>query len=386
MESVSEAKLAAIAGRLRDNLDALVDRIVAATTEELESYRSLPASDHRASVLANCERALDVTVAGRTALREELELARELGRRRGEQGIPVEDLLQSFRISYREGWRAWVAEAERNGLGLGVVLTASERLWPWVDEVMLAAAAAHRDSEVEQVAGRAREREEFLRAVLLGAAPAGFNAADRAAAFGIGESEPLFALSVRGDRPSAVFERQLAKALRRTARVSVVSVLDGHCAAVATERPRALEGATVGAGRAKGIAQLPDAFASATRAAAVGQILRPGEVVELSDLGLRAAVWRERALGEHLAAEYLGPIADLPRGGPGLEQTLRAYLEHDLRIEAAAAALFVHPNTLRHRLRRVEEATRRDLSRFESLVELWWALEWRALHRANGPP
>jgi DNA-binding PucR family transcriptional regulator len=37
----------------------------------------------------------------------------------------------------------------------------------------------------------------------------------------------------------------------------------------------------------------------------------------------------------------------------------------------------VHPNTLRHRLRRFEEATGANLRRPTDLVELWWALERR---------
>ena len=48
-----------------------------------------------------------------------------------------------------------------------------------------------------------------------------------------------------------------------------------------------------------------------------------------------------------------------------------------MRVEDAARALHVHPNTLRHRLRRFEEATGAALRRPTDLVELWWALERR---------
>jgi DNA-binding PucR family transcriptional regulator len=41
--------------------------------------------------------------------------------------------------------------------------------------------------------------------------------------------------------------------------------------------------------------------------------------------------------------------------------------------------LHVHPNTLRHRLRRYEQATGASLRRQADLVELWWALERRRL-------
>jgi DNA-binding PucR family transcriptional regulator len=42
---------------------------------------------------------------------------------------------------------------------------------------------------------------------------------------------------------------------------------------------------------------------------------------------------------------------------------------------AAAAELFCHPNTVRYRLRRIEESTGRDLSAPRELAELCLAFE-----------
>ena len=55
-----------------------------------------------------------------------------------------------------------------------------------------------------------------------------------------------------------------------------------------------------------------------------------------------------------------------------------------MRIDETAKALHVHPNTLRHRLRRFEEATGTTLRDPRALVEVWWALERRSL--AEGAP
>jgi DNA-binding PucR family transcriptional regulator len=51
-----------------------------------------------------------------------------------------------------------------------------------------------------------------------------------------------------------------------------------------------------------------------------------------------------------LVADVYEPIADT---GPVLIDTLAAYLESGSSVEAAARLLFVHPNTVRYRLRRV---------------------------------
>lgn len=47
----------------------------------------------------------------------------------------------------------------------------------------------------------------------------------------------------------------------------------------------------------------------------------------------------------------------LLRGGSPLLDTLTAYLEQSLSLQAAARLLFVHPNTVRYRLRRIAELT-----------------------------
>jgi DNA-binding PucR family transcriptional regulator len=51
------------------------------------------------------------------------------------------------------------------------------------------------------------------------------------------------------------------------------------------------------------------------------------------------------------------PLAD---AGPTLTETLDAYLDCGGAIEACARKLFVHPNTVRYRLRRIADFTGRD--------------------------
>src|SRR6476620_2491461 len=71
----------------------------------------------------------------------------------------------------------------------------------------------------------------------------------------------------------------------------------------------------------------------------------------------------ERALlGDTTAAaaletEVMRPLAD---AGPALGETLDAYLDSGGAIEACARKLFVHPNTVRYRLKRIADFTGRD--------------------------
>lgn len=58
-----------------------------------------------------------------------------------------------------------------------------------------------------------------------------------------------------------------------------------------------------------------------------------------------------------LEAEVMRPLAD---AGPALTETLDAYLDSGGAIEACARKLFVHPNTVRYRLKRIADFTGRD--------------------------
>jgi PucR C-terminal helix-turn-helix domain/GGDEF-like domain/GAF domain len=72
----------------------------------------------------------------------------------------------------------------------------------------------------------------------------------------------------------------------------------------------------------------------------------------------------------------LDPFTDLPDGEREvLFETFRVWQEGDASVTAAAERLFCHPNTVRHRLRRIEQRTGRSLSRPRDLAELCLAFE-----------
>jgi hypothetical protein len=58
-----------------------------------------------------------------------------------------------------------------------------------------------------------------------------------------------------------------------------------------------------------------------------------------------------------------------------LFETFRVWQDNDALVSAAAAQLFCHPNTVRHRLRRIEKHTGRSLSRPKDVAELCLAFE-----------
>lgn len=61
-----------------------------------------------------------------------------------------------------------------------------------------------------------------------------------------------------------------------------------------------------------------------------------------------------------------------------LFETFRVWQENDASVSATAEVLFCHPNTVRHRLRRIERRTGRSLSRPRDVAELCLAFEVRS--------
>jgi PucR-like helix-turn-helix protein/diguanylate cyclase with GGDEF domain len=76
------------------------------------------------------------------------------------------------------------------------------------------------------------------------------------------------------------------------------------------------------------------------------------------------------------ATVTLGGLNDLPDDEREiLVETFQAWLDNDASVRATAEVLFVHFNTVRKRLRRIEQHTGRSLSRPRDLIELGLALE-----------
>jgi sugar diacid utilization regulator len=88
-----------------------------------------------------------------------------------------------------------------------------------------------------------------------------------------------------------------------------------------------------------------------------------------------AAVSAPEAMVQTVGAALDG-FGDLPdEEREMLFDTFRVWQDSDASVRGAAEVLFCHPNTVRHRLRRIEKRTGRSLSRPKDLAELCLAFE-----------
>jgi GAF domain-containing protein len=102
---------------------------------------------------------------------------------------------------------------------------------------------------------------------------------------------------------------------------------------------------------------------------------KPGEVVPAADLGFYGLLARGTGRGslETMVEQALGPLLESDaQSGSDYVRTLDAYLSCDRHLERTAAALHVHPNTVRYRIAKAQEKLGVDLHDVEHrfLLEL----------------
>ncbi|HEX8854078.1 MAG TPA: helix-turn-helix domain-containing protein [Thermoleophilaceae bacterium] len=378
----AEAAAARVVGRLvadiEGELDALVARIVERIRDEIPDFRRLPVEALQRAVRGNVARALAALRDLRPPTPEELERAAEIGRERAEQGLTVDAVLHAYRISVTAVWSRFGELARERGADVASVLAFSETLWLWADAVMDIVGAAHRQVELQLAREEQQHRDAFVLALLMGTIDAADLRRD-SAAFGLDpecDYIPFRARSTHGEGAPPLPSRV---ALALAGDRGLVTALDHDLIGIAARPPVPIPEVAAGIGPPARLAALPGAFALASRALQTALAFGQEGVFALSDLSIRPAILADDALGDAFVSRYLEPLGALGRLGADLEATLRAWFEHGMRIDDTARRLHMHPNTLRHRLNRFEEATGANLRHPTDLIELWWALERRRL-------
>ncbi|HEX2284977.1 MAG TPA: helix-turn-helix domain-containing protein [Mycobacterium sp.] len=105
---------------------------------------------------------------------------------------------------------------------------------------------------------------------------------------------------------------------------------------------------------------------------------RGPQVATFADVGTHRMLLglHDREVLRRFADDILRPLRTHDaQNGTELERTLRTFLGNDGHWTATASELFVHVNTLRNRIARINELTRRDVTRLEDRVDLFLALE-----------
>ncbi len=372
-------------------LDALAAEEVATTAQavarvraEIPSYGGVTDASLCASARRNTQQALRVLRDRRPPDPDDVRADAHIAAQRAAEGVPLEDALRAYRISLRAIAVAFERLAAGHRLAPGLVAEGVDLLWQFTDIATVEIAAVHRDAELHAARRDQHARAELLRGLLLGgAAPSEVRA--RAAAFGLVPDRSY--LTVRGRARNRGDSERLRAALRATDgggdRPAFVELYADDVAGIVPAHPRlAVDWAVVAVGPPATLSTLEPSFATASRVLDVAVRYGRTGVVGLVDLGVRLAVANETELGRALVGRYLAPLEAEGPFGRLLEETLLAFLDSGFSTKRTARVLGVHPNTLRHRLKRFAELTGTDVLAPDTALEVWWALQRRRLDRA----
>jgi hypothetical protein len=104
-------------------------------------------------------------------------------------------------------------------------------------------------------------------------------------------------------------------------------------------------------------------------------LARPQAPIRYADVALLATALHDDLLATSLRELYLAPLAEQRDGGAALRETLRAYLAAGHNVSAAAAALGANRQTVRTRLRVIEDLIGRTLDSCAAEIDLALRLE-----------
>ncbi|CCG05803.1 PucR family transcriptional regulator [Blastococcus saxobsidens] len=310
-----------------------------------------------------------------------VEAAYALGRGEARSGRSMDALLAAYRVGARVSWRDMSAAAVAAGLGPEPVARFAELVFAYIDRLSAASVAGHADELASS--GRARQRllERLAHGLLTGSPHTELAAmAERA------EWVPPRTLTVvllpegraRGALvsldPRTLVAAEDVPDLDRTGDLAVLLVPDAEGAARGALL-RGLGGREAVVGPARPWRNAQASYGRALRALRLGMISVDAGPLDtdahLAELVLRAD---EEALAD-LRARVLAPLESVgPTAREKLTETLRSWLMHQGRRDQVAAALFVHPQTVRYRMTQLRELYGSRLEEPRTVLDLTVAL------------
>jgi DNA-binding transcriptional ArsR family regulator len=407
---------------LRPTLPGLADEMIAAIALEVPDYARAMEGTFGQMVRLGVEVALGRfmdMVADPTA---DVTRARDtyvnLGRGEFHAGRSLDALLAAYRVGARLAWRRFVEAGKDAGLPPEALFSLGEAMFAYIDEISAESADGYAEEQSAAAGESQRRRRRLIR--LLAQYPASAPEAIRTAAQSAGWPLPK--------RVAALVAAETAESDARGAEATGASqaVAGGAAAMAAGGDPvpgeeiveatanrlarriglEAVGGAAAGLacvfvadpdapGRRRQIAAAladgpaivsrgptvpwADASSSLRRAAAAYRLAASGRIegglVTAEDHLATLLLAADPGLAADLAASRLAPLEALAEGPRArLTETLRAWLDRPGQVQAVAAELDVHPQTVRYRLRQLRELFGTRLEDPDARFELSLAL------------
>jgi hypothetical protein len=261
------------------------------------------------------------------------------------------------------------------------VVQLSTRIWRIVDAYSELATAVYRDAGTEAVRRDGRARLAALDGLLNGRVAPDFELDETARVLGLPLSGAFLLAMVDHDDAHSVAAladiRQWRSAWRPGPDVEVGIIVADRISDLTAIR-QTLSGVPIAIGLSAVFTDLADA-ATAARQARIARRCLSADAVGLVQYGVMPLA-NLLAAAPVQAADHARALLAGVLHGPSSERevllsTLRAWYDGRGVAKEVGRQLFLHPNTIRYRLRRVQELTGLDLTNPRDVAELYVALE-----------
>lgn len=284
-----------------------------------------------------------------------------LGRGEFRAGRTTDVLLSAYRIGARAAWREWSKVAIAADIPIELFSRFAEMIFAYIDQLSASSVAGYSHELEASQRSRSRRFEELARRILAGGpaetlqaeaervgweAPATISAViiPTARAQGIRNLVDARSLIIPGNLPG--LEDQdlmllLVPTARKDERTRIKDQLEGRAAVL---------------GPARDWQQAGQSYSRAVKVLGLVHSVDEAGLVDADDFLVELVTGADPEALEDLRGEVLSPLSGLrPSAAEKLQTTLGAWLLHQGRRDGIAAALHVHPQTVRYRMGQLRE-------------------------------
>ncbi|BBZ45499.1 PucR family transcriptional regulator [Mycobacterium parmense] len=370
-------------GRAPELGRALADRLF----REIDAYRDGTAVT-RDEVAASCAANLTFVFHALSGHADvDVSPAEQTGVARALIGLPLPALMTAYRIGFRFMWEETLAVGRAAGVPTESILDATARVFIAQDTFTQAMASAYRQQLTAQILEQEEERSALVEALLSRRITDSQSLWEAADLLRLPTTGPY--VVVAADLPAIgklglpTIENKLAARDIRSAwrllpdlHVGIVHVRIRDTISTLTSVLRQVATVRVGISPPfDDLAETSDALRFA-RLAVTGKPSSDSLITAFQDTPLAVAAVSAPEVMAKIRSSVLRRLIELPTAERTiLLDTFQAWLQAGGSANDTAAKIFCHPNTVRHRLRRIEELTGRSLTRPTDLAELCLAFE-----------
>ncbi|MEY9964070.1 hypothetical protein ABIA33_002104 [Streptacidiphilus sp. MAP12-16] len=378
----------------------LVPEILQEIRRQIPEYAGLADAGSSAGISHAATRALghfvDLIGDNRTVTADSAIVYRALGRGEWRVGRGLDPLQAAYRLGARLAWRRYAQVARHAGMSMGTMAVLAEAIFAYTDQMVVASVAGYAEARANAT-GTLRSRRQRLLKLLVSSEPADVvAAAAREAQWELPETLSAVVLlpSVVEDSPRTPASASATGAAQLRQWPEVLAHLDGTDGYLMLPQPddrgsrerlaEVLGGQPAVVGPSVPWAQAAESLRWARTVAErlPSRILAttPGPIY--CDENLSAVLLlSDQALIRLVTERCLAPLSGLtPNRRRRLEETLLAWLEASSgSAPEVAGSLGLHPQTVRQRMRRLEELFGDALTDPHSRFEIDLALRSRLL-------